>query len=206
VAAVAAALRHSTEAGRASIAMIVGRDTSAMEPPDIARAAIESAAENFSDGVIAPLFWLCIGGLPGLAIYKAVNTADSMIGHRTSRHGVFGWAAARLDDALNIVPARLSAALIAILARPRPNWRNIAHEARQHRSPNGGWPEAAMARAIGVALSGPRAYGGRRQEYPFVNPDGMRNAGPTQIDAAVLVLWRAWGAILMLACVAALLM
>ncbi len=205
VAAVATALRQSTEAGRASVAMIVGRDTSAMEPADVARAAIESAAENFSDGVIAPIFWLIIGGLPGLMLYKAVNTADSMIGHRTPRHEAFGWAAARLDDLLNLGPARLSAALIAILAKPRPQWRDIAREAHQHRSPNGGWPEAAMARSIGVALSGPRAYGGQMQQYPLVNPEGMRTPGPVQIDAAVRVLWRAWGAVLAGAFVAALL-
>jgi adenosylcobinamide-phosphate synthase len=206
VAAVAAALRQSTPAGRAAVAMIVGRDVSAMEGPDVTRAAIESAAENFSDGVIAPLFWLCVGGLPGLVVYKAVNTADSMIGHRTPRYLKFGWAAARLDDVLNIIPARLSAALIAVLAQSRPRWRDIASEARRHRSPNGGWPEAAMARSVGVALSGPRAYGGQMQDYPFVNPDGLRNSRPAQIDAAVRVLWRAWGAVLACACVASLLL
>jgi len=206
VAAVASALREGTAPGRAAVAMIVGRDTTAMEPADIARAAIESAAENFSDGVIAPLFWLCVGGLPGLAIYKAVNTADSMIGHRTPRHEAFGWAAARLDDGLNLIPARLSALLIAVLARPRPSWGDIAREALQHRSPNAGWPEAAMARSLGVALSGPRAYNGRMQDYPLVNPGGMRMPGPAQIDAAVAVLWRAWAAVLAGSSVAAFLL
>ncbi|MFX0543928.1 adenosylcobinamide-phosphate synthase CbiB [Roseovarius sp. S1116L3] len=205
VTAVATALRQTTEAGRKSVAMIVGRDTIAMEPADITRAAIESAAENFSDGVIAPLFWLALGGLPGLAVYKAANTADSMIGHRTPRFKAFGWAAARLDDLLNFIPARLSAALIVLLTQPRPSWEDITREARQHRSPNGGWPEAALARSIGVALSGPRAYGGQLQDYPFVNPDGLRNGGPAQIEAAVRMLWRAWGAVLVCACLVALL-
>lgn len=193
VSAVAAALRISVADGRAAVAMIVGRDTSNMEPADVTRAAIESAAENFSDGVVAPLFWLAVGGLPGLVLYKTINTADSMIGHLTPRHAQFGWAAARLDDLMNLVPARASALLIALLSRPRPRWSDIAAEARQHRSPNAGWPEAAMARAIGVALSGPRAYHGQMQTHPFVNPRGLRQSGPAQIDAAVSVLWRAWG-------------
>lgn len=206
VAAVATGLRQSPEAGREAVAMIVGRDTTDMDAPAITRAAIESAAENFSDGVIAPLFWLAVAGLPGLVLYKAINTADSMIGYRTPRYEQFGWAAARLDDALNIIPARVSAALIAVLARHRPRWRDIVGEARQHRSPNAGWPEAAMARSIGVALSGPRAYEGQMQEHPFVNPNGLHRSGPTQIDAAIKVLWRAWGAVLALAILVALLL
>lgn len=192
VKAVATALRGNVAEGRDAVAMIVGRDTRDMDTPDIARAAIESAAENFSDGVVAPLFWLAIGGLPGLLFYKTINTADSMIGHRTARHAEFGWAAARLDDLLNLVPARAAAMLIALLARPRPAWSQIAVEARQHRSPNAGWPEAAMARNIGVALSGPRSYHGQMQNHPFVNAGGLRHSGAAQIDAAVAVLWRAW--------------
>src|SRR3712207_2867711 len=125
--------------------MIVGRDTAAMDEPAIARAAIESAAENFSDGVVAPAFWFAVAGLPGILIYKVVNTADSMIGHRTPEHEQFGWAAARLDDLLNLAPARLSALLIW-LTRPRSAWGPLIADARLHRSPNAGWPESAMAR------------------------------------------------------------
>ncbi|WP_113910661.1 adenosylcobinamide-phosphate synthase CbiB [Roseovarius dicentrarchi] len=199
VAAVASALRLSLPEGRAAVAMIVGRDTAQMDAPAVTRAAIESAAENFSDGVIAPLFWLGIGGLPGLILYKMVNTADSMIGHLTPRHAQFGWAAARLDDFMNLVPARISALLISALSRPRPVWSDIATEARQHRSPNAGWPEAAMARAIGVALSGPRAYHGKMQMHPFVNPNGSKNPRPLHIDAAVTVLWKAWSVVFSIA-------
>ncbi|WP_138934617.1 adenosylcobinamide-phosphate synthase CbiB [Roseovarius arcticus] len=206
VRAVATGLRHSTGAGRSAVTMIVGRDTEGMDAAAVTRAAIESAAENFSDGVIAPVFWLAVAGLPGLVLYKAINTADSMIGHRTPRYERFGWAAARLDDALNIIPARATAALIAVLARPRPHWRDIAHEARLHRSPNAGWPEAAMARSIRVSLSGPRTYNGQVADYPFVNPDGMRTHGPVQIDDAVTVLWHAWRVVLIFAILAALLL
>ena len=179
--------------------MIVGRDTAEMDEPAVARAAIESAAENFSDGVIAPAFWFLIGGLPGIVLYKLVNTADSMIGHRTPRHEEFGWAAARLDDCLNWVPARLSAVLI-LLSHGRPDlWRGLPTEARQHRSPNAGWPESAMARVLNVSLSGPRAYHGQMQDFPWVHPSGNRYPGPMQIDAACTVLWRAWAGMVLLA-------
>ncbi|HMO06693.1 MAG TPA: adenosylcobinamide-phosphate synthase CbiB [Paracoccaceae bacterium] len=191
VAAVAAGLRLSLAEGRAAVARIVGRDTAAMQAPDVARAAIESAAENLSDGVMAPAFWFLVAGLPGLVVYKAVNTADSMIGHRTPRHEAFGWAAARLDDVLNWVPARLTAGLIAV-AHLNGNWRAIRRDARLHRSPNAGWPEAAMAVALDVALSGPRSYHGRLQAFPWVWPEGRRDAGAADIDRAVAALWRTW--------------
>lgn len=193
VRAVARDLRMSLPSGRRAVALIVGRDTSAMTGSDVARAAIESAAENLSDGVIAPLLWYLLAGLPGVVIYKAVNTADSMIGHRTPRHAEFGWAAARADDLLNLLPARISAMLIAVLHGQAGQWRIIAAEARRHRSPNAGWPEAAMARALGVALSGPRVYHGRRESHPFVNPGGGRDIGAAEIDAACTGLWRVWG-------------
>lgn len=191
VRAVAKGLDRSLPEGRKAVAMIVGRDTADMDEPAIASAAIESAAENLSDGVIAPAFWFLIGGLPGILIYKVVNTADSMIGYRTPRHEQFGWAAARLDDVLNLIPARLTGILIA-LTHSCWDWRNIMAEARQHRSPNAGWPEAAMARAIGVRLSGPRSYDGKMRDFPYVNPTGTP-PDRTAIRNACRALWRAWG-------------
>lgn len=146
------------EGARAAVAMIVGRDTATLDAPGVARAAIESLAESFCDGVAAPLFWLIVGGLPGLWAYKAINTADSLIGHRETRWRAFGWAAARVDDAANLVPARLAG--IAICLAAPGGWRTMARDARHHASPNAGWPEAAMAGALGVALGGPVAYDG----------------------------------------------
>ncbi len=203
VAAVAAALRTGLGEGRRAVARIVGRDTAAMTEAEVARAAIESAAENLSDGVIAPAFWYLVAGLPGLMIYKAVNTADSMIGHRTPRHEQFGWAAARLDDVLNWIPARLTALLLA-LAHGWFDARPILRDAPLHRSPNAGWPEAAMACALDVALSGPRSYHGERRDYPWVRPEGRREIGPAEIDRAVAALWRAWGLMLAVALIIAL--
>ncbi len=191
---VADALRLSLGDARSALARIVGRDTVAMERPAIARSAIESAAENLSDGVIAPVFWYLIAGLPGLLLYKITNTADSMIGYRTARHEEFGWAAARLDDLLNLIPARLTAILIALPHGLMRRWPKIAAEARLHRSPNAGWPEAAMARVLGVALSGPRSYDGKMHDYPYVNAAGQKDIGPDQINAACTVLWRVWAA------------
>ena len=195
VQAVGDALRLGVPAGRASVAMIVGRDTAGMDAPAVARGAIESAAENLSDGVIAPALWFLIGGLPGLMLYKITNTADSMIGHRTPRHEAFGWAAARLDDLLNLIPARLTAALIAA-AHGWFHAAPILRDAPLHRSPNAGWPEAAMAVVLDVSLSGPRSYHGVRKDYPWVWPEGRRDAGAGDIDRAVAALWRAWGLML----------
>ena len=156
---------------RAATAMIVGRDVRQADSPALSRAAIESLAENASDGVIAPLFWAAIFGLPGIAAYKAINTLDSMIGHRTPRHQDFGRFAARLDDAANWIPARLTALLFAAAARSRQAWRIAVRDAGGHRSPNAGWPEAAMAGALGVRLSGPRVYQGRLSAEPWLNGD-----------------------------------
>ncbi|MDO9524313.1 MAG: CobD/CbiB family cobalamin biosynthesis protein, partial [Gemmobacter sp.] len=204
VRAVATALRSSLADGKRAVAQIVGRDTASLDQPAVARAAIESAAENLSDGVIAPAFWFLIAGLPGILIYKAVNTADSMIGHRTPRHEAFGWAAARLDDVLNWVPARLTAGLIA-LVHGRPDARRVIfRDAPRHRSPNAGWPEAAMAACLGIAVSGPRSYHGQMRDEPFVHPEGRRDAGPHDIDRAVGALWRTWAALLCLVGLAAL--
>lgn len=193
VRAVANALRLSLADGRASVAMIVSRDVAKMDQSAVARSAIESASENLSDGVIAPAFWYLIGGLPGILAYKVINTADSMVGYRNARFEDFGWASARLDDLVNWVPARLTAWLIAAA-----HWRfdltgMIRRDAQLHRSPNAGWPEAAMAGVLGVALSGPRSYDGTLRDFPFVNAAGRRSVGPDEIDACIAVLWRAWG-------------
>jgi adenosylcobinamide-phosphate synthase len=204
VRAVATALRRSLAEGRRAVAMIVGRDTAEMTGPDIARAAIESAAENLSDGVVAPVFWYLILGLPGLVAYKLINTADSMIGHMTPRHREFGWASARLDDLLNLIPARLTALLIAVThgwVDPTP----ILRDAPKHRSPNAGWPESALAPVLNVALSGPRSYNGVRKHYDWVWPEGRRDPGPDDIDAAANALWRVWAALLAFAVLIALL-
>jgi adenosylcobinamide-phosphate synthase len=202
VRAVADALRLSLGDGKRAVARIVGRDTQAMDPPAVARSAIESAAENLSDGVIAPAFWFLIAGLPGLLIYKIVNTADSMIGYRTPRHADFGWAAARFDDLLNLIPARLTALMIwAVTSRPDP--RGILHDAPLHRSPNAGWPEAAMAHGLGIALSGPRSYDGHLRDYPFVNAGGEHDLTPADIDRAVSILWKTWALMLVLALITA---
>ncbi|WP_299621049.1 adenosylcobinamide-phosphate synthase CbiB [uncultured Tateyamaria sp.] len=196
VRAVSDGLRQSDEAGRAAVAMIVSRDVSQSTPSDTARAAIESLSENFSDGVIAPAFWFLIGGLPGIMIYKAVNTADSMIGYLTPRHAAFGWAAARLDDLLNWVPARLSAGLIAAMGDVMGTWAAVVVDAKGHRSPNAGWPEAAMARALNIALAGPRSYHGTVQPLAWVNGSARRDLTPADIDAAVAMVWKAWGLVL----------
>jgi adenosylcobinamide-phosphate synthase len=196
VQAVGDALRLSVGDGRRMVARIVGRDTATMDEPAVARAAIESAAENLSDGIIAPALWFLIAGLPGLMLYKITNTADSMIGHLTPRHAEFGWAAARFDDLLNLIPARLTALLIAITHLRFDAIAPILRDAPLHRSPNAGWPEAAMAVVLNLALSGPRSYHGTAQDFPFVYPEGRRAAGPADIDAACAALWRAWAGLL----------
>jgi adenosylcobinamide-phosphate synthase len=189
---VASALRISLDHGRRAVAHIVGRDTAQLDQPAIARAAIESAAENLSDGLIAPAFWFLILGLPGLLVYKIVNTADSMIGYKTPRHADFGLVAARLDDALNLIPARLTALLITIVHLRTDAWPIILRDAPLHRSPNAGWPEAAMAVCLNVALAGPRTYAGQHQDFPLVHPEGRQNPDAADIDAAATALWRTW--------------
>ncbi len=190
VRAVAAALRRSLPEGRAAVAHIVGRDPESLDEPGVARAAIESLAESTSDGVIAPLFWLLLGGLPGIALYKAVNTADSMLGHKTERHLEFGWASARLDDLLNLVPARLTALLFAAAAlfvkgaEPEQAWATALRDASKHESPNAGWPEAALAGALGFALGGPRSYAGEMVDLPHFGA-GRTDLGPADIDRAL---------------------
>lgn len=158
-------------AARASVAKIVGRDTATLDAAGVAGAALESLAENASDGVVAPVFWGALLGLPGLAAYKAINTLDSMIGHRTPRHAAFGGFAARLDDLANLLPARLTGALIAGSSGRVRAVGVMLRDAAKHRSPNAGWPEAAMAGALGVRLSGPRSYGGAPRKEPWLNGD-----------------------------------
>jgi adenosylcobinamide-phosphate synthase len=202
VADVAAALETSgVTAGRQAVAHIVGRDTEKLDAAGVARAAVESLAENFSDAIVAPAFWMAIGGLPGAALYKAINTADSMIGHRSPRYEAFGWAAARLDDLVNLPASRLSALLLVAAAALSRNgtadaaWRAVRRDAAKHRSPNAGYPEAATAGALGLSLAGPRAYGGTLVEDAFIG-DGRREADAADIRRA-LTLYRTADAILL---------
>jgi adenosylcobinamide-phosphate synthase len=204
VARVADALDNTgVTGGREAVSHIVGRDVAVLDVAGIARAAIESLAENFSDGVVAPVFWMLIAGLPGAAVYKAVNTADSMIGHRTPRYQAFGWAAARLDDLLNLPASRLSAFLIIAAASVTPRasasgaWRAVRRDAGRHRSPNAGYPEAAMAGALGLALAGPRSYGGVRVDDALMG-DGRRAADAGDIRAALGLYRRADGLLIAL--------
>jgi adenosylcobinamide-phosphate synthase len=193
-------------AGRAAVARIVGRDPDSLDTAGVARAAIESLAENFSDAVVAPVIWLIIGGLPGIALYKAINTADSMIGHRTARHEAFGWAAARLDDLVNLPASRLSAPLlIAAAALSREGsaaaaWRTVRRDASRHRSPNAGYPEAAMAGALDLSLAGPRIYRTRLVADAFMG-DGRIKANAADIRRA-LALFR-WADALLIEILAA---
>lgn len=206
VEAVAVALGRSLPEGREAVALIVGRDPSELDEAGVARAAIESAAENFSDGVVAPAFWFLVAGLPGIALYKAINTADSMIGHRTERHLEFGWASARLDDWVNWIPARLSAGLFLVVGGAVGRWRPVAAEAPEHKSVNAGWPEAALAQVMGVALAGPRSYpGGVVADDPYVNGGGRHDLGPADISRAVTMLWRAWAGLVSVALLTAVL-
>ena len=193
VARVADGLRMSLPAGRHAVAMIVSRDTKDMGPSDVSRSALESLAENFSDGVIAPAFWYLVAGLPGILIYKTVNTADSMVGYLTPRYAAYGWSTARLDDVLNWFPARLTALLLSIVSGTTGRWRDIADDAQRHKSPNAGWPEAALAQSQNFALAGPRVYDGVLRDFAWVNPTGKRDLSPPDIDAGLNIVWKSWG-------------
>lgn len=194
VAAVADGLRDQGLAGgRAKVAMIVGRNPESLDEAGVVRAAIESLAENFSDGVVAPALWCGVAGLPGIVFYKAVNTADSMIGHRTPRHLAFGWAAARLDDVINLPASRLAAIWLILAAVVRGEdakgaLRSVWRDAGTHRSPNAGWPEAAMAGALGLRLAGPRVYGDTLVTDGWMG-DGRAEAGEADLRRA-LALYR----------------
>ncbi len=197
VAAVANALStEGLEAGRGKVALIVGRDVAALDVAGVSRAAVESLAENFSDGVVAPAFWLAVFGLPGGALYKAANTADSMIGHKSERYLYFGWAAARFDDFINLPASRLAALWLILAAYfspgsdPAAGWRAVRRDAGKHRSPNAGWPEAAMAGALGFKLAGPRVYDGESVDDVFMG-DGRADLDAADIFRALALYRRA---------------
>ncbi len=195
VGAVADALTEEGLAGgRQAVSLIVGRDPQVLDGPAISRAAIESLAENYSDGVVAPAFWYVLLGLPGIFAYKMINTADSMVGHKSEKYLNFGWASARWDDLVNLIPARLSAVFIALgawtaesAAAMKRSLRTARVDHGKHRSPNSGWPEAAMAGAIDLQLAGPRIYNGVLVNEEMLNIGGRRNATPGDIDRALNV-------------------
>ncbi len=195
VRAVAMGLAIDVETGRSAVAKIVGRDVSALDAAGIGRAATESLAENLSDGVIAPVFWAVLLGLPGLLAYKAINTADSMIGYLDERYADFGRAAARLDDLVNLVPARLTGFFCIVMApglgSPGRGLKIMWRDKGLHRSPNAGWPEAAMAGVLDLKLSGPRAYHGRQTDEPWVG-DGNPEIGSEEIARALRLADRVW--------------
>jgi adenosylcobinamide-phosphate synthase len=197
VADVAGAVEVSgVEGGRIAVARIVGRDPNRLDKAGVCRAAVESLAENFSDGIVAPVFWALLVGLPGLLAYKAINTADSMIGHKSVRYRDFGWAAARLDDLVNLPASRLSALLLTIGALLMPGASATAaisavfRDARHHRSPNAGWPEAAMAGALGFCLNGPRFYGGQPSGDGWMNENGRKSLDASDIRQALRLYLR----------------
>ena len=196
VSAVADGLDASLEEGRVAVANIVGRNPDVLDEAGVARAAIESLAENFSDGVVAPILWTALGGLVGGALYKAINTADSMIGHKDERYKAFGWAAARLDDLVNLPASRLAALWLILAAALTPGAsareaaRAVWRDASRHRSPNAGWPEAAMAGALGLKLAGPRVYGETLVDDAFMG-SGRREADAADIRQALRLYRRA---------------
>ena len=185
------------EQGRIAVSQIVGRDVSALNESGISRAAIESLAENFSDGVVAPAIWLAIGGLPGIAAYKAINTADSMIGHKSKKYIDFGWATARVDDLVNLPASRLTALLVVLAAAFVPGassrgaWKAVRRDAHRHRSPNAGWPEAAFAGAMGLELAGPRIYAGDTVDDAVMGLGGNPSAVIADIRRALTLYWAA---------------
>lgn len=192
------------DSGREAVAKIVGRDVMQLDTHGVSRAAIESLAESFCDGVVAPFFYALLFGLPGIAAYKAINTADSMIGHKDARYLHFGWAAARIDDVANFIPARISGILLA-LAGGAEAWSTMRRDARKHASPNAGWPEAAMAGALGVRLAGPKMYDGEVHDAPWIG-EGREAAMAGDIHRALALYMRANVMLVFSACALALLM
>jgi adenosylcobinamide-phosphate synthase len=190
VRAVADGLMKSLKSGREAVSHIIGRDPGTLNESGVTKGALESLAENMSDGVIAPLFWLLIAGLPGAALYKAINTADSMIGYRSEKYRDFGWAAARADDLLNLIPARATGWLIALAAAfssrmsGRGAVRAMASTAPNHLSPNAGWPEASLAGALEIRLGGPRSYQGRKADLAWMG-DGRMKLKSSDIESGL---------------------
>lgn len=206
---VASGLLISLDAGREAVSHIVGRDPNSLDEAGVARAAVESAAENFSDGVVAPVFWYALLGLPGIFAYKAVNTLDSMIGHRNPRYEAFGKVAARLDDIVNYLPARLAGLLFVGAAYLLPGasglqaWRTMRRDARKHRSPNAGWQESAVAGALGFALAGPRRYADHVVDDAWMG-DGRRELSAADIKQTLALYCLAGGLLFGLIVIAAL--
>jgi adenosylcobinamide-phosphate synthase len=180
--------QHDRARAQVAVSHIVGRDVQRLDEAGVARAAIESLAESFCDGVVAPLFWLLVAGLPGIWAYKAINTADSLIGHREDRWRAFGWAAARADDIANLLPARIGGALLCLAGGG--GWRTMLRDARRHASPNAGWTEAAMAGALGIRLAGPVAYDGIVMDKPWIG-DGRTDLAARDVGRALWVYRRA---------------
>ena len=208
--AVSQGLSNSLDEGRKAVSRVVGRDPESLDESGVAKAALESLAENTSDGVVAPIFWYALLGLPGIAIYKAINTADSMIGHKSERYLHFGWAAARLDDLVNLPASRLTGLLFASVAALGEPKRGLAalktmwRDASKHRSPNAGWPEAALAAILGVSLGGPRSYQRELVDLPWMG-DGRKDLTRSDIEAGLRVFGFAMSLLLALALLAALL-
>ncbi len=186
------ALGLSLMEGRLAVAKIVGRDTSHLNESEVVRATVESTAEGFLDGVFAPIFWYLVAGLPGLLVYKFVNTADSMIGYRNERYEEFGWATAKFDDILNYVPARIIPFMVGITQLSLSPIKLAFEDGSSHRSLNAGWPEAAFASVLGIALSGPRSYDGELRDYPFINQTGRIELMPEDIKDCIKVAWKGW--------------
>ena len=197
-----ALVEGSMEEARQAVSLIVGRDTGNLTEPEVVRATIETVAESSSDGVMAPLLYLVLGGPPLALAYKAVNTLDSMIGHRRAPYRHFGWASARLDDLMNWIPARLSGLCIVLAAGIRLGtlnsaWKAFLRDGRKHLSPNSGWPEAAMAGALQVQLGGLNLYTGTPEERPKLG-DPVKALSPALIPLAVQVMAIASGVMLVI--------
>ncbi|MCY3675946.1 MAG: adenosylcobinamide-phosphate synthase CbiB [Paracoccaceae bacterium] len=186
------ALGLSLMEGRLAVAKIVGRDTSHLDESEVVRATVESTAEGFLDGVFAPIFWYLVAGLPGLLVYKFVNTADSMIGYKNEQYEEFGWATAKFDDILNYLPARIIPFIISIALLSLSPIKLAFEDGSNHRSPNAGWPEAAFASALGIALSGPRSYDGELRQYPFINQTGRMDLVTKDIKDCIKLAWKGW--------------